>query len=144
MIPKKRWLEPYPWEIVTYLNYQACKAGTRKYAVLEIHDSIQQQWEQRLTQDQTLREAIEICRECHRSAPFRFFNGNTFTAVARSLVQEICKELEEVEAHLFRGAVEHYVAGTIAPEDFDAIYRSIDRMLEELGCRKNKPSNLPD
>lgn len=36
-----------------------------------------------------LDEAADLCQECHRLAPFCNFNGNTFAALARSLVDTL-------------------------------------------------------
>lgn len=36
-----------------------------------------------------LDEAVELCRQCHRLAPFRNFNGNAFAAIARQLTQRL-------------------------------------------------------
>ncbi|WP_176159155.1 hypothetical protein [Prosthecobacter debontii] len=35
-----------------------------------------------------LEDAINLCRRCHRLASFCFYNGNTFAAIARSLIQK--------------------------------------------------------
>ena len=51
-----------------------------------------------------LDEAADLCRECHRLAPFCNFNGNTFAAIARSLVNTL--KLKADEAHVLRSQLE--------------------------------------
>ncbi|MBN2505102.1 MAG: hypothetical protein JXQ71_00255 [Verrucomicrobia bacterium] len=57
-----------------------------------------------------LDEAADLCRECHRLAPFCNFNGNTFAALARSLVDTL--KLKADQAHVIRSLLGHVVAGT--------------------------------
>jgi len=57
-----------------------------------------------------LDEAADLCRECHRLAPFCNFNGNTFAALARSLVDTL--KLKADQAHIIRSLLGHVVAGT--------------------------------
>ena len=56
-----------------------------------------------------LDEAADLCRQCHRLAPFCNFNGNTFAALARSLVDTL--RLKADEAHIIRSLLGHFVAG---------------------------------
>jgi hypothetical protein len=131
MIPTKRWLESYPWEVVVYLNVEACKVGEEEYKISRNgHDPARNLWEKERKRDQTLKEVIELCRECHRLAPFAFFNSNTFATLARSVIEEIGKQLNEANAHIFRGVVEHYVAGTIQSDEFESVYQNVVLTLE--------------
>ena len=57
-----------------------------------------------------LDETADLCRECHRLAPFCNFNGNTFAAIARSLVDTL--KLRADQAHVIRTLLGHVVAGT--------------------------------
>lgn len=73
-----------------------------------------------------LDEAADLCRECHRLAPFCNFNGNTFAAIARSLVDTL--KLKADEAHVIRTLLGHVVAGTageIETEELKAFSRSL-------------------
>ena len=44
-------------------------------------------------QVRSLAETIEFLRQCHRRAPFLFFNGNTFADVGRTVVDSIFADL---------------------------------------------------
>jgi hypothetical protein len=67
----------------------------------------------------TLAAAVDICRRCHRLAPFCFYNGNTFAAIMRDAV--LALDLKPEEAHVVRSLVGHIVAGVASTEEEDAI-----------------------
>ncbi len=56
-----------------------------------------------------LTEAVEPCRRCHRSAPFRFYNGNTFAAIIRDVINQL--DLPEEQTVVARSLAGHIVAG---------------------------------
>jgi hypothetical protein len=56
-----------------------------------------------------LDEAADLCRECHRLAPFCNFNGNTFAAIARSLMDSL--KLQADKAQRFQSGVRRRVGG---------------------------------
>jgi len=57
-----------------------------------------------------LDEAADLCQEAHRLAPFCNFNGNTFAAIARNLVDR--PRLKADDAHVVRSLRGHVVAAT--------------------------------
>ena len=67
----------------------------------------------------SLRQALEICRRCHKLSPFCFYNGNTFAAIGRTMVQDMLRKLPPVKAHAYRSVVGHYIAGTAGDEELD-------------------------
>ncbi|MDZ4286880.1 MAG: hypothetical protein U0984_02920 [Prosthecobacter sp.] len=68
----------------------------------------------------SLAEAIDLCRRCHRLAPFCFYNGNTFSAIARSVIAKL--DLAEAQAFVIRSLAGHIVAG-VATEDEIAAFK---------------------
>jgi len=56
-----------------------------------------------------LSEVVEVCRKCHRLAPFTNYNGNTFAAIARILVRRL--GLDPEKEFLVRSLAGHIVAG---------------------------------
>lgn len=62
--------------------------------------------------------AIELCRKCHRLAPFTNFNGNTFSAIARVLVRRL--NLPQEEEHIVRSLAGHIVAGVAGADEIRA------------------------
>jgi hypothetical protein len=53
------------------------------------HEHARQLWERQYPQAMWLDEAVDLCRQCHRLAPFCNYNGNTFAAIARQLILEL-------------------------------------------------------
>jgi hypothetical protein len=115
------------WEFVTATNAALCKPKRALHKpTTEGHDRTRQLWEKNHRRDMSLDEAADLCRECHRLAPFCNFNGNTFAAIARSLVDRL--KLRADEAHVLRSLLGHVVAG-IASEGEARELREFSRRL---------------
>jgi hypothetical protein len=83
----KTWLSQIPWDMVVYQNASLCAAKNALHKpTSDGYDVTRALWEERHLQTMSLMEAVDLCRRCHRMAPFCFYNGNTFAAIARSLV----------------------------------------------------------
>jgi hypothetical protein len=63
-------------------------------------EPVRKLWESKHQQSMWLDEAVDLCRHCHRLAPFCNYNGNTFAAIARQLILEL--RLAPDQAHLIR------------------------------------------
>jgi hypothetical protein len=72
----------------------------------------------------TFLQAADLCRECHRLAPFLFLNGNTFASCARIALQPAMNQLPPVQRTAARAALGHYIAGTIRRDELAAILPS--------------------
>jgi hypothetical protein len=72
-------------------------------------------------------EAAELCRRCHRLAPFLFLNGNTFASVARVVLEPALSELAGAELAIYRTAIGHYVAGTISETELPPLLREANQ-----------------
>ncbi|NUN93447.1 MAG: hypothetical protein HUU04_06680 [Verrucomicrobiae bacterium] len=126
MKTKKRWLDSIPWEAVTFINRQLCEAGKMAARLNRAANArAEALWEKTRRQRLTFREVIETALHCHRLAPFAHFNGNTFVAIVRNLGQEIYARYDPATAHVFRSAVDHYVAGTITANELDLVFGRI-------------------
>jgi hypothetical protein len=66
----------------------------------------------------TLDEMVDFCRCCHRLAPFTNYNGNTFAAVARALIDGL--GLPKENAAVARSLAGHIVAGVASEEEVKA------------------------
>ncbi len=108
---RRAWLELIDWEFVTAAN---AALGQPKKALhkptTDGHDRTRQLWEQNYRREMFLDEAADLCRQCHRLAPFCNFNGNTFAAIIRSLVDTL--KLRADQAQVIRTIAGHIVAGT--------------------------------
>jgi len=108
---KRAWLELFDWEFVTATNAALCQPKRALHKpTSDGHDRTRQLWDKNHRREMFLDEAADLCRECHRLAPFCNFNGNTFAAIARSLVDTL--KLKADEAHIIRSLLGHVVAGT--------------------------------
>ena len=113
----KTWLAEFPWESVVALNAQLCAAKQALHKpTSDGDDAAHLLWEKLYSQEMGLDEAVEICRRCHRIAPFCFFNGNTFAAIARTCIVS-ASNLSSTDQYLLKNIVGHIVAGTATPEE---------------------------
>jgi len=124
---KRRWLKDWPWETVAVINAGLCK---ERHALHKPTSNgylpARKLWESACARELTLRETLDICRECHKLAPFCFYNGNTFVAIGRTLIQDLLRKMPPVKAQAFRGVVGHYIAGTTGEDE-------LSRALDEFG-----------
>ncbi len=74
-----------------------------------------------------LDEMVELCRRCHRLAPFTNYNGNTFAAIARAMIDSL--ELTIETSALARSLAGHIVAGVASDEEVRA-FRKFCESLE--------------
>lgn len=74
----------------------------------------------------SLFDVIDICRRCHRLAPFTNYNGNTFAAIARIIIRKL--NLEPEKEHLVRSLAGHIVAGVASDEEIQAFQKFCNRL----------------
>ena len=111
-----RWLAPYSWEFITAQNAALCAAKNALHSpTQEGHPICKELWKREHGKEMSLAEAVELCRKCHQAAPFCFYNGNTFAAVIRDVIQQI--PMAEVERATVRGLAGHIVAGVASTEE---------------------------
>jgi hypothetical protein len=114
------------WELVVGLNRGACARGGAQHGQnSESYAALETEWRRRQGQESTLDEAIEFLRQCHRRAPFLFFNGNTFADVGRAIVDFVFAELPTGRRREVMSTVAHYIAGVLDHE-------SMSRIVNEL------------
>jgi len=120
---KRAWLQAFTWAVIVETNRQLCapKAALHK-PTSDGYELARRLWETTHRMEMTLAEATDLCRRCHRLAPFCSFNGNTFVAVIRKVIAAL--PLTPEPATVVRSMAGHIVAGTATPEeqrDFAAI-----------------------
>ncbi len=105
------------WELVVGLNRGACARGGAQHGFnRETQAACRGEWEQKQQQVLSLAETIDFLRQCHRSAPFLFFNGNTFADVGRQITAALFAELPTTRRREVMSAVAHYIAGVLDRE----------------------------
>src|SRR2546422_11439434 len=81
-----RFLKNRSWDLVTGLNRGACARGGAQHGFnRETQEACAREWTAKQEQVLSLEQTIDFLRQCHRRAPFLFFNGNTFAAVGRQI-----------------------------------------------------------
>src|SRR6266700_1955900 len=107
---RAQFLKNRSWELVTGLNRGACARGSAKHGQnSESHTAVAADWEIKRQQTLSLDETIEFLRQCHRRAPFLFFNGNTFADVGRAIVDFVFADLQTSRRREVMSAVAHYI-----------------------------------
>jgi hypothetical protein len=76
----------------------------------------------------TCGELLEFLFQCHRRAPFLFFNGNTFAEIARRCMDSLLAEFPLVRRREAASLAAHYVAGTL---DWDSLCVGLELLTEE-------------
>jgi len=113
-----RWLAPYSWEFITAQNAALCAAKDAMHGpTSEGHVEARKLWTDRCASELTLMEAVEVCRKCHQLAPFCFYNGNTFAAVVRDVIQQL--PIPAVEKSVVRSLAGHIVAGVATGQEVE-------------------------
>jgi hypothetical protein len=116
----KPWLEAWPWETVVAINLGLCKEKNALHKPSsEGYEPARKLWEDSRSVELSIRQTLEICRRCHKLSPFCFYNGNTFAAIGRTIVQGIIRKMSPMKAQAFRSVVGHYIAGTAGEEELD-------------------------
>jgi len=77
----------------------------------------------------TLQELLDFLRQCHRGAPFLFFNGNTFAEVARRSTDALLAEFPLARRREASSLVAHYVAGVL---DEQSLVLGLDSLTETM------------
>ncbi len=110
------WLEEFPWEMVTAQNAVLCHAKNALHKpTSDGHDATRALWESRHCNAMPLEEAVDLCRRCHRLAPFCFYNGNTFVSIIALVIRKM--NLPPDQTVLVRSLAGHIVAGVASQEE---------------------------
>lgn len=124
----RAWLAQVPWEMVVWQNEQLCKSKHAHHGpASDGYEECRKLWERSRLKTMPLDELVELCRTCHRLAPFTNYNGNTFSAIARALIDFL--ELPKDTAFLIRSLAGHIVAGVASDEEIGA-FRKFCESLE--------------
>jgi hypothetical protein len=119
---KRRWLKDWPWATAVAINAGLCKEkGALHRPTAEGYPRAEKLWEESRPVELTLRETLEVLRKCHKLSPFCFYNGNTFVAIGRTMIQDLLQKMSPMEAHAFRSLVGHYIAGTAGSKELEQV-----------------------
>ena len=117
------------WELVVSLNRGACSRGGAQHGFnRETQAACASEWAEKQEQVLSLNETIDFLRQCHRRAPFLFFNGNTFADVGRQIAAALFADLPTTRRREVMTAVAHYIAGVLDRESeiVEGLWQSAD------------------
>ncbi len=107
-------IKNWEWQLVSSLNRGSCDRGKALHGHnTETHEPVRRRWEVNCARELTLGETLDFLLECHRSAPFLFFNGNTFGEIARRILDAIFVEFPLGRRREAASLAAHYVAGVL-------------------------------
>lgn len=69
---------------------------------------------------------VDFLRQCHRMAPFCFYNGNTFASIGLLVVKRL--NLDPEQEFVVRSLVGHVVAGVGTEEEEKALREFSDSL----------------
>lgn len=114
---KRAWFKYIDWKTVVASNALLCQSGNALHKpTSDGYEETKTFWIENYERELTLGEAVEICRRCHRLAPFCNFNGNTFVAIIRDCIAH-ATGLGAQQIALAKSLAGHMVAGTAEPEE---------------------------
>jgi hypothetical protein len=121
----------WDWQLVTSLNRGSCDRGKALHGSnSETHERVRRRWEEFRTQELSLGETLDFLLECHRSAPFLFFNGNTFGEIARRITDAIFIEFPAGRRREAASLAAHYVAGVLDRHSMEAGLSSLAELAD--------------
>lgn len=89
----------------------------------------QRLWADSATKHLSLRAVVEVCHNAHSLSPFTFNNGNTFAAIARTLLEDQLKQVSPLEAQIIRTTVCHYIVDLIEAKELQQVLRHFETKL---------------
>jgi hypothetical protein len=137
---EKQWLASVPWQNVLSINLALCQAQKTEHKPnAGGYVAAQRAWEAALPNQMTLPEVLEICKKCHDLAPFVFNNGNTFAAIAKTLIEDWLRNVAPLEAQIIRATVAHYVAGLVGKRELMKVLDHFEPLLKSPPAPKPAP-----
>ncbi len=131
-------IENWGWELIDSFNRGSCERGRAQFGHnSETHERVRQQWEETRPRELTFGELLEFLFQCHRGAPFLFFNGNTIAEVARRVTDALLGEFPLSRRREAASLAAHYVAGVL---DWDSLRAGLDSVTEF--CRMSSMPRL--
>src|SRR5438477_11255364 len=127
MDTENAWLNSFCWKTVEEINQSLCEQHHTAFQTNgKSYQAVRELWEKTSAQRLSLNDVLDLCRRCYEMAPFIFNNGNTFAAIAKSLVDDWMKTLPSVEGQIVSNTVGHYVAGVISKKELRKVLRHFE------------------
>jgi hypothetical protein len=131
---ERKWLATVPWQTVVTMNQELCQKDEQPHGPNPPgYDQARRLWEESADRTMKLSQVLDLYRQVHKLAPFRFFNGNTVAAVAKMMMAEVLGSLSAVQATIARSTVSHYVVGAIKASELDEVLAHIGQAWRNAG-----------
>jgi hypothetical protein len=118
----------WDWQFIVSINRGACERGGAQHGInSEAGAACAKEWESLRARTLTLSEAFDSLRTFHRSAPFLFFNGNSFATLGRELAIVLFSDLPPSRKREVSSAIAHYIAGVL---DRDSMVQNVESLCE--------------
>jgi hypothetical protein len=130
---RAQFLKNWSWESIISLNRGACARGGAQHGFnRETQEACASEWRAKQQQLLSIEETIDL-RQCHRRAPFLFFNGNTFADVGRPIAAAIFAELPTGRRRELSSAVAHSIADVL---DREAMVEIVEGLCESAESKR--------
>ena len=127
-------IKNWDWELIIGLNRGSCERGKAQFGYnRETHEQVRKRWEEYRHRELSLGEVLNFLLECHRRAPFLFFNGNTFGEIARRIMDVVMVEFPLSRRREAASLAAHYVAGVL---DHPSMASGIEALVELMDFQK--------
>ncbi len=107
------------------------------------YERAQRLWEESVPKTLSLRAALDVYRQTHKLAPFKFFNGNTVAMVAKMMIGEVLGAMPTVQAQMARSTVAHYVVGAIKAGELEEVLGHVGQVWLKAGNGKAPQTPAP-
>ena len=130
---ERKWLATVPWATVVKTNQDLCLKDEQPHEPNAAgFDAARRLWEQTAEKSLPLRDVLDMFRQIHKLAPFKYFNGNTVAALARNMMGEVVDALPSVQAQMARSTVSHYVVGAIKAGELEQVLDHVGGLWHKL------------
>jgi hypothetical protein len=130
---ERKWLATVPWQTVVKTNQELCQKDEQPHEPSPPgFDAARRLWDQTAEKSLRLRDVLDVFRQVHKLAPFKFFNGNTVAAVARTMMGEVVDPLPSIQAQMARSTVSHYVVGAIKAGELEQVLGHVGEVWNKL------------
>jgi hypothetical protein len=125
---RAQFFQNWSWDIVIRLNRGACERGKAQHGFNpETQEAVAKEWESLRSTEISFSDLLDYLRKCHRSAPFLFFNGNTFADIGRRIGDALLAELPTSRRREGASAIAHFIAGVL---DREAMVQTLQELSE--------------
>ncbi len=120
------WLEDVSWELVIWQNEQLCAARNAHHGpTSDGYEETRVLWEENYRKPFDLPGLADFGRRCHRLAPFTNYNGNTFSAIVRAIIEGA--DFSTPDQALARSLAGHIVAGVAEEGEVEAFRKLCEK-----------------